>query len=292
MRRRYFAATVIAALLAAAILLNSNWLLALALVRHSTITGTITEPDHRTPVRGAIVIVDAISWGLRGQKLIWDARDADSTRTDSRGRFRLRYKSDGYARLTVIAEGHAACWVPLRGEFTARAIELDLPSIDADAREVIGRNLPIHLRAAAPVHASWDLLGGMADKEHDGESERDLTIAYPCGPDSLLVLTAFGQGGVAFNPARESDSSPDLGCMSCLAPDDGYKMTIRMRPQDAHGLCFIRTRDGRHYARAELPLDRMEDLRVSGDAEGVRFCRVWMNRSGGLTVCSERPVYQ
>lgn len=204
--------------------------------RPAEITGVILSSDTKAPLADVLVAVES--------SMPQAATSSGSyVKTDARGRFTAQVKGDS---VTVSA------WKPGYGfgGLTLEEGEVD-DELTIELRSVIAAN-PVSSHAAF-----YDLKPGAGfsfstGRVVDGDSpEADIVITQPLEDPTAAYIEAQGGGGILY---KVYDGRTDF-YNSPEAPQTGYKSREVFAPSRApseDGLYFVRTRDGKHYAKFRL----------------------------------------
>jgi hypothetical protein len=258
-------------------------------VRTRVLTGEVVEHPNGAGVAQAKV------WIVRGKGgLSWSwmgSHTTDSTRTDALGRYRLRYAlpGGGTGRLYCSKPGYA----PFHLKHVPESpLTIRIARLSSDARDVTDSQ--IHIRTGyGEIRSVWDFaenrMAWKADTTHGGTYALDLDSAdvafdWTVNSDTTIQIRSFGQGGVLFVPRANYPANADLGALLCIAPEDGYAQAVRIHPRVGSGFCFVRTRDGSHYARFEFDAEELIRMAVQRQHSRMRYPS-WYNHAGGRGLC-------
>src|SRR5262245_2400734 len=247
----------------------------------STVEGLVIDAETHRPIANAHVLIETVGLGPRDAEHTLDnflvslaIPYRDSTRTRADGSFRLSFNRLWDWRLITWAPG----FVPYYKKSPSRRVTVLLAPATLASDSVAERifNVPVIDYEKRSAAGAYDFTSGrMAAPE-----SADVVFDWPA-KNKPLEIVARGNGGILFVPRSTFSSGPDLGAIACVAPDTGYVQSIRVQVDREDGICFIRTRDGQHFAKVELDRDYLTG--------GVTpACRSWFNRSGERRVCSRR----
>ena len=207
------------------------------------ISGRITDYDSGRALAEARIVAQQSGWGFSNGSLVWDKAYVSETLSDAEGRFRLTYSPGESANLLVQRDGYQ----DYRGWYE-------------DGSE-IGIRLKRRLAEGLSLRAAFLRFGKKRDGSFYGwnlargeiaNSEEDADI-FPIWMDDdsrgPLRLGTAGQGGLLFRSAAELGVDGNFLIYANEAPADGYEQELTLDFEGRGGLIFLRSRDGRHYAK-------------------------------------------
>ena len=119
---------------------------------------------------------------------------------------------------------------------------------------------------------------------HGDGTDADIVIIRDLNDKTSGYIDARGEGGILFQPWDEKtdfDNSPE-------APDVGNEKRLKLiRPQE--GLYFIRTRDGKHYAKFRLLVDLAQPFNGSPFLDFEHSQLLWAYQPDGTRNVDIRP---
>lgn len=235
------------------------------ITRPETVAGRVVDFDTRAPIPDVPVEASRQGWSMADFSF---HTYTDQATTDGDGRFEVELRGSGRVRLRVVSEAHHA----LSGRFVpGRVVEVPLKA-------------RLQRRAGYPAWAGGEALVGVAP---DGRpfgwrfAEAAATFSaeeadvFPVGfspeADAPLVLRAHPHGGIACEPRDALGLDGDIDEALLLyfdeAPSDGYVSEASFETAHPGAACFVRTRDGRRYAR--MAVEPGGGMRRGGTAPGV-----------------------
>lgn len=205
-----------------------------ALLIHAqvVISGKVVSSRDRSPVRDALVFVQGV---VDFEK----TGTTDYVRTDENGRFTA--KARGIVVLSAWKTGYAMTDIQL-----GKARDLVGREISIELRELQSFNsVPVAInREGMTIDEGFSFRSG---KVVDGNSsEADIKISGTKARTERF-LEAVGDGGIyfqAFSFSSDFYNTPE-------APQEGYSQKAQI-VSDTPGIFYVRTRDGKHYAKVHL----------------------------------------
>jgi len=228
-------------------LLMAAWLgglLACGCQQEHRIAGRVSDFDTGQPLAGVELTARQSGWGLSDGSLVWDKAFPYTAVTDAQGRFELRYRHGASAQLWLTAPAYQ------------RLVFWSGPA--ADLRIPLKRLHPDY----APPTTGFLAFGQTRDGRFYGwDFSRCATVDDPQQADLIPVsvapgrrapvaLAAGGEGGIQCRSYAELGVPGQPLSYSDTAPESGYRrhVVLNFEPEQG-GVCFVRTRDGRHYAK-------------------------------------------
>jgi hypothetical protein len=219
----------IAGLAAALLVLGSVF----ALLRFATIYGRVISANSKQPIQGAMIYIHSGMPYEEDGINTYATTDADGKfMANARGEVHIRVWKPGYA-LRVINTGYLV--TALRREIIIEVRELTSTNLVLEHPEIydLSATNGFSFVRGAPVNGD----------AHDA----DIVIVPDQVNKTAAMIEGRGEGGILFQPYGEKVdfyNSPE-------APQTGYRESVRvndLRP----GIYFVKTRDGKHYAKLSL----------------------------------------
>jgi hypothetical protein len=226
------------------------------------ISGKVVSAETMMPVEDALVYVNSgMSYEEVGLNIY--------SRTDSKGKFKAKVRGTVSVRV----------WKP---GYAIRSVNLG-PASDATGRENILELRPLTSSNWIKEHDDFvELKYGSGfsfrlGKVVSGDSaDADLVLTKDVTDETNAYVVALGEGGIIFQSWDEKvdfDNSP-------AAPLTGYERSEKLnRPEQ--GLYFLRTRDGKHYAKFRLLIGVVESPDGSTHLELNESRFIWAYQPDG-----------
>lgn len=224
-------------------LLGPLLLLALGACGESSVSGRITDYDSGEALAKAQVIASQNGWGFSDGSLVWDKTYRSETLSDAEGRFRLTYSPGDSANLLVQLDGYQDC----RGWYEdGSVIEIRLKLRLPEGQSLSAAFLRFGKKQDGSFYG-WNLARG---KIANSTEEADI---FPIWMDDdsrgPFRLGSGGQGGLLFRSAAELGVDGNFLIYADEAPVQGYVQDLALDFEGQGGLIFLRSRDGRYYAK-------------------------------------------
>lgn len=208
------------------------------------LTGQVVDFDTGTPLAGVELVARQSGWGFSGGSLVWDKSYLYRVFSDAQGRFDLRYRhgasahlwieADGYQRLELWSDPGEALKVPLK-----RRVSEFAPLTSGFLGFGLGRD---------GHYYGWDFAA--CRQVTDPEGADLIPTAMGSGRRAPVELATGGRGGVMCRSLSELGVPGQPLTYSDEAPVEGYQPRVVLDfAEDEGGVCFVRTRDGEHYAK-------------------------------------------
>lgn len=232
-------------------------------------SGQVIDAATGAPVASAEVVIWSRAWGISEGSLVWDKQYTSRAAAGSDGRFSVVHRGATSPRLCARAPGY-------------ETVALDLTSTTWEPRVGLVQSRPV----PSSIRTGLLLLGNNAAGETVGWNFAEAATLEPDRADLLLrsaprlhaPMTLFAPGGVRVAPPPRHGAGVSDG----EAPESGYLTEMTVDPQRTKTV-FVKTRDGRHYARLELsgelslslypPGQKALQIRYVFDPAGGRFLR-------------------
>jgi hypothetical protein len=203
--------------------------------RTLTLSGKVISAETKMPVEGALVYVHSGA-----------PYEEDGLNTYAR--------SDGNGSFTVAARGDVLlrAWKPgyaLRGVNLGNAPALSRREIIIELRELTHTNLVTEHQGFYHFKPGDGFSFKLAKVVPGDSVDADIVLAQDLADRTTAYLQVGGEGGITFQPwnnETDFDNSPE-------APPAGYEQSNLVQPE--RGIHFVRTRDGKHYAKFMLLVD-------------------------------------
>jgi hypothetical protein len=210
------------------------------------LSGRVFDFDTGRPLAGVRIIARQSGWGLSSGSLVWDKTFISESRSNPQGEFTLRYRVGDSANLIASHPEYQSfySWYPADAQVTIRLRRL----LASPPRVADG-----YLRCGAKTDGSfygWDFAAATTT---DDPHQADLfPLAVASEPEGTIVLGCSGAGGIRFVPQSELRVDNLFLLYSDLAPERGYGRSAELDFKSPGGIYYVRTRDGRHYAKIEF----------------------------------------
>ncbi|CCQ90366.1 exported hypothetical protein [Nitrospina gracilis 3/211] len=215
-----------------------------------SIEGTVVDYDTREPVSDVRVQTRQYGWKISRDSLVWDHPTVYDTRTDAQGRFRLDYEGTDSAKLQVTLEGYVPFTHWYESESTAF---IKIKRKDPDRPPVKSGLMRIGVENHQPFGWSFNEGRRALDPE-----EADVFPMFGSRTDwNHIRLAVSGGGGLQFVSGPELEVESDFLVYTDRAPPEGYAENLSMDFDKPGGVYYVRTRDGRHYAKFEFDPTRL-----------------------------------
>jgi hypothetical protein len=243
-----------------AILLLAVALLLPACRGEKQLSGQIFDYASGRPLAGARIITRQSGWGLSNGSLVWDKTYITESRSNSQGEFTLRYRVGDSAKLIVSHPEYQSfyAWYPAGSQVTVHLRRL----LVGPPRVVDG-----YLRFGQKTDGSFYGWNFAAAEMTDDPGQADLfPLAVAPEKGGAIVLGCSGAGGILFVPQAELQVDNLYLLYSDRAPEHGYAQSVELDFKLAGGIYYVRTRDGRHFAKVEFQpsgyfMNAAEDIR-------------------------------
>jgi len=210
------------------------------------LSGRVIDYDSGQPLAGARILTRQSGWGLSDGSLVWDKTYTTESFSNPRGDFTIRYRVGESARLIVSHPDYQSFsnWYPAGARVT-----VPLRRLLAAPPRLQDGFLRLGLKTDGSRYG-WDFSRAAMT---DDPAQADL-FPQAIGPEQgdRIVLRSSGQGGIRFIPQSELQVDNLFLIYSDRAPESGYAESASVDFTSAGGLYFVRTRDGRHYAKVEF----------------------------------------
>jgi hypothetical protein len=208
--------------------------------------GVVLDYDTNAPIEAAHVRVAQTGWGISQGGPVWDKTYTSEVTTDADGHFTLRYTVGSSANMLVEKPGYNQYywWAEPNTNLTLRLRRL--VHVDSALREGImriGRT-----RSAGPYGWSFADSSIATSCEH-GDI---IPSSIPSDNESPIVLQACGRGGIHFVSAESLKVDNLFMVYADSVPDPVYARSATLDFHGKGGVFFVRTRDGRHFAKFEF----------------------------------------
>lgn len=215
-----------------------------------TVEGTVVDYDTREPVPNVRVQTRQYGWKITRDSVVWDHPTVYDTLTDAQGRFRLVYEGADSAKLQATRKGYvpfthwyeadsAAVIKIKRKDPQRQPVKFGLMRIGVENHQPFGWSFKEGRRALDPEEADvFPMFGSRTDWNH-------------------IRLAVSGGGGLQFVSGPELEVEGDYLVYTDRAPPEGYAENLSMNFDEPGGVYFVRTRDGRHYAKFEFDPTRL-----------------------------------
>ncbi|CAI2719386.1 carboxypeptidase-like regulatory domain-containing protein [Nitrospina watsonii] len=214
------------------------------------IEGTVVDYDTREPVAGVRVQAHQTGWKITRDSVTWDHTYTFDTVTDQRGKFRLVYDVGNSAKIQVARKGY----VPFTHWYEADSTPvLKIKRKNPDHKPVRFGVMRIGVENHQPF--GWSFAEGRIAFDPE---EADVFPMFGSKTDwNHIRLAVAGGGGLQFVSASELEVDGDYLVYTDRAPRQGYAENLEMNFEEPGGVYFVRTRDGRHYAKFEFDPTRL-----------------------------------
>jgi hypothetical protein len=231
----------------ASLLLTAPFLLlSLSACGDSSVSGRITDFESGIALAGARVIANQSGWGISDGSLVWDKAYLSETLSNSDGGFHLSYSPGGSANLLVQREGYQGYrhWYEDGSE-----IEIRLKRRLPDGLSLSASFLRFGKRRDGTFYG-WNF--GKGDIASAPEEADIFPIQMDDDNRGPLRLGTSGQGGLLFRSAEDLGVDGNFLIYADEAPAEGYLQELLLTFEGQGGLIFLRSRDGRNYAKIEF----------------------------------------
>ena len=215
--------------------------------RPAELSGVVLAAGTKAPIEGALVAVESSNPNA-------DKTSGSYVRTDAQGRFKAAVAGTSVS-VSAWKQGYAMSGRIIRDSAAPDGVTIELREM-TPTNWVPNRDAFYDLKPGAGFSFSLGKVVG-------GDSpEADVVISQKAGDVAAAIIEARGDGGIIFQPydgGTDFYNSPE-------APQGGYKTLERFDPShnpSEDGLYFVRTRDGKHYAKFRLGVNVVKS--PSGD---------------------------
>ncbi len=233
------------------------------------IEGRVVDFKTGLPLADVTIYADQSGWGFSDGQLLQNKKYRTRAFTDREGRFKIRYRVGSSANLQAGLDGY----LTYHSSYPA------------------GRQLELRLKAEQlqeqPLPNGFLRLGKQTNGHFYGWSfqlakvARQSTVAdlFPkqlaTEEKNQLHLQTTGKGGLLFLPQTRIgvDNLFLLFCDS--APEEGYQQQVVLDLNGRGGILFVRTSDGRHYAKIEISPQTLQPSDIPGEARDITFRYVY-----------------
>jgi hypothetical protein len=208
-----------------------------------SVSGRITDYESGEALANVRVIAMQSGWGFSDGSLVWDKAYVSETFSNSEGKFQLTYNHGSSANLLVQREGYQ----DYRGWYEdGSEIEIRLKRRLAEGLSLSASYLRLGKRQDGTFYG-WNLAEGEIVTRAE---EADLfPIRMDADSRGPLRLGTSGQGGLLFRGAEDLGVDGNFLIYANEAPAEGYLQELSLTFEGQGGLIFLRSRDGRHYAK-------------------------------------------
>jgi len=213
------------------------------------VEGTVVDYDTREPVAGVQVQARQTGWLISTQGLHWDHTYTFDAVTDRNGRFHLDYDVGDSAKIQATHDDYVT-FIHWYAPDSTPVLKLK--------RKNPGHVPPRYgvLRLGVEQHRPFGWKFAERRVTFDPE-EADVFPVFESETDwNRLSLTAGGGGGLRFVSAGELEVEGDYLVYTDRAPQQGYADNLDLNFEQAGGVYFVRTGDGR-YAKFEFDPTRL-----------------------------------
>lgn len=208
--------------------------------------GQVIEFGNGRPVAGATVTARAHGWGLSQGSLVWDKDKSVRVESGSDGRFHLSHRSGSSVELWVEKAGFVrySHWYP-----SDAVVEIKLRRSDPKLARLPTGFLALGLFTSGQFYG-WSFA---LNQQVSSADQADLLPEFmEQDIRGRVVVRALGNGGIQFVPSSQLGVDSHFLVYSDEAPPDGYQATAVLDFRSEGGIYFVRTRDGRHFAKFEF----------------------------------------
>jgi len=209
-----------------------------------TVQGDVVDYETEQPIFGAEVVLTSMGWGIRKGVLVWDKVTPFLGMTDKQGTFTITARRDATG-VTVSKEGYETYYGWL---------DLD-SSVHVQLKEQHPELIPLQssilqIDTFSPKSHGWIFSAGTTTTDL---TQADLSMRKSDSNSQHVILETFGQGGIAFTSAESLGTTSDFLTYADVAPESGYEKTVELSlepgKEGPSGVYFVRTRDGKRYAK-------------------------------------------
>jgi hypothetical protein len=234
----------------------------------STVTGKVISQDTRKPIEGAMVYVHS--------EMPYEENGFNSyVTTDVAGSFSANIR--GNVSLIRV-------WKP---GYAVRGIKAGNPTLLETViklRELSSTNLVTEHFEFYNFSHGGGFCFALGKSVRGDSSDADIVITQDVNDRTTGYIEIRGEGGIIFRPWDEQTDFYN----SPQAPDAGYEKRLAI-PGAQEGLYFIRTRDGKHYAKFRLLVDLAQPFKGSPFLDFEHSQLLWAYQADGTRNLDIRP---
>jgi hypothetical protein len=204
----------------------------------SELSGVVLASGTKSPLADALVAVESADPQA-------DQAFGSYSRTDSGGRFTASIEGD-LVSVKVWKQGYAPGGSVIDGGSASKGVAIEL-------REMTQTNWVSNHEDFYELKPGTGFSFALGKVVGDNSPEADIIISQTLEDRTVALIEARGDGGIVFQPYEggvDFYNSPE-------APLTGYKTSERFDPSrnpSEDGLYFVRTRDGKHYAKFRISI--------------------------------------